>query len=138
MRVKKRHDKYCTAKSAPDVLSYMIARANQMAGLFQVPAEQNTLFINELKELRAEDSNLQSKLTVFCLKWDASDPLEYKKFRGRLRRFIFGSKKPNLIAVSQSTKLRLDQFLTEEALQGADEAISQLIKYWQINQIAVD
>jgi hypothetical protein len=116
----------------------MIARADQMAILFKVPTEQNTQFIHELKELQPEDRKLQSKLTVLCLKWDESEPLEYKKFRGRLRRFIFGSKKPKFIAISQSTKIMLDQFIAEETLQGADEAISQLLKYWKINQITVD
>ena len=138
MKRKTRHDKYCTVKSAPDVLRYMIARADQMAILFKVPTEQNTQFIHELKELQPEDRKLQSKLTVLCLKWDESEPLEYKKFRGRLRRFIFGSKKPKFIAISQSTKIMLDQFIAEETLKGADEAISQLLKYWKINQITVD
>ncbi len=32
----------------------------------------------------------------------------------------------------------LDQFIAEETLKGADEAISQLLKYWKINQITVD
>ncbi|MGP0679817.1 hypothetical protein [Citrobacter freundii] len=138
MKRKTRHDKYCTVKSAPDVLRYMIARADQMAILFKVPAEQSGQFIHELKELQPEDRKLQSKLTALCLKWDASEQLEYKKFRGRLRRYIFSSKKPEFLAISQSTKIMLDQFIAEETLQGADEAISQLLKYWKINQITVD
>lgn len=138
MTGKKRHDKYCTTKTAPDVLRYMMARADQMARLFQVPTEQATIFRQELSELRFEDSELQAKLNGLCMKWDLSDPLEYKKFRGRLRRFMFGRKQPECIAVSQNTKILLVQFIREEALQGADEAISQLIKYWKINQIAVD
>ncbi len=130
----KRPDRYCTETNAQIVLTYMLSRLEQMASLFKIRGVHRATFKHELAALRGLDGEeLYQRLHTVCCSWDKSDGQEFAKYKGRVRRYLHSKRMSHLFYVSQETKLLLDKFIAEEGLQGADEAIGQLVNFWHVS-----
>ena len=131
----KRHDRYSTVANAVDVFAYMVQRVDAVASLFKVRGVHRATFKAQLIELAGLSGNeLHQALSSVCGRWDKSDSGDFKKYKGRVRRYLHARRNSQAIFVRGSTKLELEKYVTGEALQGADEAIAQLLHFWRVNQ----
>lgn len=130
----KRPDRYCTETNAPLVLTYMLSRLEQVASLFKIRGVHRAAFKQQMEAMSGlSGQELYQSLHTTCCSWDKSGNLEFAEYKGRVRRYLHSKRMSQLFYVSNETKLLLDKFTAEEGLQGADEAIGQLLKFWHVS-----